>query len=48
MADMVIFIAPQSQLQEGYEEGTDNTRASKDSTIDEPDFVTSYQSKADI
>ncbi len=31
VADMVIFIAP--QVQEGFEGGTDNTRASKDCTV---------------
>ncbi len=34
MVDMVIFIAPQPQLQEGYDDGTDDTRANKDCTID--------------
>ncbi len=47
-ADMVIFIAPQPQLQQGYEGGTDDTRASKDCTIDEPDFIASYQGKAEV
>ncbi len=40
VADMVIFIAPYPQIQEGYEGGTDDTRANKDCTIDEPDFIT--------
>ncbi len=40
VADMVIFVAPQPQLQEGYEGRTDDTRKSKDCTIDEPDFIT--------
>ncbi len=48
MADMVIFIAPQPQLQEGYEGGTDNTRASEECAIDEPDFIASYQRKAEV
>ncbi len=39
MADMVIFIAPEPQLQEGYDDGTDDSRANKDCTIDEPDFI---------
>ncbi len=43
VADMVIFIAPYPQLQEGYEGGTDDTRASKDCTIDEPVFIANYQ-----
>ncbi len=33
------FIAPYPQLQEGYEGGTVDTRASKDCTIDKPDFI---------
>ncbi len=44
-ADMVISIAP--QLQEGYEAGTDDTRASQDCTIDEPYFIVSCQGKAE-
>ncbi len=48
MADMVIFIVPKPQLQEGYEDGKDDTRASKDCTIDEPDFIASYQGKAEV
>ncbi len=38
VADMVISIAPQPQLQEGYEGGT-----SKDCTIDEPDLSQATQ-----
>ncbi len=34
VADKVLFIAPYPQLQEGYEGGTDDTRVSKDCTID--------------
>ncbi len=48
MADMVIFIVPHPQLQEGYEDRTDDTRASKDCTVDEMDFIASYQSVAEI
>ncbi len=47
-ADMVIFIAPLPQLQEGYEGGTDDSRAREDCTVDEPDFITSYQGKAEV
>ncbi len=47
-ADMVSFIAPQPQLQEGYEGGTVDTRASKDCTIDEPDFIASYSGEAEV
>ncbi len=47
-ADTVSFIAPQPQLQEGYEGGTVDTRASKDCTIDEPDFIASYQDEAEV
>ncbi len=42
------FIAPQPQLQEGYEGGTDDTRASEDCTIDEPDFITGYQGEPEV
>ncbi len=45
MSDMVIFIAPQPQLQDGYDDGTDDTRAN---TIDHPDFIAGYRSKAEI
>ncbi len=48
VADMVIFIASYPQLQEGYEGGTADTRASKDCTIDKPDFIASYQGKAEV
>ncbi len=41
MADMVIFIAPLPHLQEGYDDGTNDTRAKEDCTIDEPDFIAS-------
>ncbi len=37
MADVVIFIAPQPDIG-GYEDGTDDTGASKVCTVDEPDF----------
>ncbi len=46
--DMVSFIAPLPQLQEGYEGGTVDTRASKDCTIEEPDFIASYQGEAEV
>ncbi len=36
------------QLQEGYEGGTVDTRASKDCTIDEPDFIASYHGEAEV
>ncbi len=45
---MINFIAPQPQLQEGYEGGTVDTRASKDCTIDEPEFIASYQGEAEV
>ncbi len=45
---LVIFIAPEPQLLEGYEDGTDDTTASKDCTVDELDFIASYQSEAEI
>ncbi len=31
-----------------YEDGTEDTRATKDCTIDEPDFIARYQSKVEI
>ncbi len=39
---------PYSAIATGYEDGTDDTTASKDCTIDEPDFIVSYKSKAEI
>ncbi len=35
-------------LQEGYEGATDDTRASEDCTIDEPDFIAGYQGEAEV
>ncbi len=35
VADMIIFVAPYPQLQEGYDDGTGDIRANKDCTIDE-------------
>ncbi len=32
----------------GYEGGTVDTRASEDCTIDEPDFIASYQGEAEV
>ncbi len=48
-ATMVSFnIAPQPQLQGGYEGATDDTRASEDCTIDELDFIAGYQGEAEV
>ncbi len=41
MADIIFFIAPQRHLQEGYDDGTNDTRANKDCIIDEQDFIAS-------
>ncbi len=46
--DMAALYAPYPPLQEGYEGGTVDTRASKDCTIDEPDFIASYQGEVEV
>ncbi len=43
-----LYHAIATVLQEGYEGGTVDTRASKDCTIDEPDFIASYQGEAEV
>ncbi len=45
---MAALSVPYPQLQEGYEGGTVDTRASKDFTIDKPDFIASYQGEAEV
>ncbi len=42
------LISRHSQLQEGYEGATDDTRASEDCPIDEPDFIAGYQREAEV
>ncbi len=42
------LISRHSQLQEGYEGTTDDTRANEDCTIDEPVFIAGYQGEAEV
>ncbi len=42
MTNMVFFIAPKPRMYDVYEDRTDAIRISRDSAIDEPDFLASY------
>ncbi len=46
--DMAALSASYPPLQEGYEGGKVDTRASEDCTIDEPDFIAIYQGEAEV